>query len=121
VAGARSGALTRIPGLLPEQAVLLQGAGVQDVAALARSDPHDLARRTVFPLHQVEPWVFAAQFLELPGVSGSEAAALARAGVRGPMDLARTNPAFLAERTGAPLPKAERWVRAARAAAAAPA
>lgn len=109
-------ALTDIPGLLPEHAAILRGAGVPHTAALAEADPAELARRIVLSLRQLEPWHRAAKLLRVRGISPGEAMLLVRAGVRGPEDLARADPQRVARSVTPPIPepKVSRWVRAAR-------
>lgn len=108
--------LTHVPGLYSEQAAILAGIGIASLPALAAADPADVARRTVLPQHVVEPWVAAARLMLLPGISPREADLMVRAGVRGPEDLAAADPRRLALEVSPPvaLPRAERWVRAAR-------
>lgn len=113
--GPEPGTLASIPGVEPQHAFILQKAGVANVRALAVADPADLARRTVLPRHVLDHWVAVAQLLQLPNIAPQEADLLARAGIRGPWDLARADPAALSQRMQGVAPaRAQRWVRTAR-------
>lgn len=103
-----------LEGIGDAHADALVGAGVPDRAALARADADLVRKATGADPATVAAWQGAARLLELAALTGTDARALAEAGVRDVADLARRDAETIAAAAGVPADRALAWIEAAR-------
>lgn len=111
--GGDNPALASVPGLRPDVVAALAEAGITTSSRLLYEDPARIARATGYTPSDASAWQSIVELQKVPGLSATDAQALADAGVRGIPDLKRRDATDLSAAARIGVAKVQTWQAAA--------